>query len=96
MRYQRDPDWAFKSVLDDTAGVLVPLVSSQADLTALFQLNSTGAYLWTLLDRPRSEEELLTALGAAFDTESTPEDQLRRDLDQHLGEMLAIGALRKA
>lgn len=94
MRYHRDPHWAFKSVLDGSAGILVPLIASEADLGALFQLNSTGAFLWAALDIPREEEELLTALRASFDTDQIPDAELRRELREHLREMTDLGALK--
>lgn len=96
MRYQRDPGWAFKSVLNDTSAILVPLISSQADLTALFQLNSTGAFLWGLLERPRGENELLDELKAAFDTGSIPDEELHREVHGHLRDLVGIGALRES
>lgn len=93
-RYARRGDWMHRTMLDGEGTVLVPLVASKADLTCLFVLNDTAAFLWDELASPVGEDELCQRLLAAFTSETEPPEQVREGVRSCLGELLAMGAVQ--
>jgi hypothetical protein len=73
------PDVVFR-VLGDAA-VLVNLSSNE-----IFELNATGAVIWTLTGEGRSTDEIVAALVARFDVDATT---ARRACDDLTAELLA-------
>ena len=47
--------------------VLVPITNNIADMTSVYTLNETGAFIWERIDGKRSIEEIITALTDEYD-----------------------------
>jgi hypothetical protein len=67
--------------------IIVPLGAKNVDLKSLVSLNNSGAYLWSLLQSEKTEDELLRALLEEYDVDTAT---AKKDLD------LFVGKLRKA
>lgn len=76
--------------------VLVPLAARTSDpeykAARLYVLNETGEYLWSLLDSPRSSDELAQNLTLQFETAAGP---ARSDVEVFLAALRDIGAVRE-
>jgi hypothetical protein len=46
--------------------VLVPVTDNIADMTSLFTLNDTGAFVWDLIDGTRSVSDLAEAVASEY------------------------------
>lgn len=71
--------------------LLVPVGAKVMDMNAIITLNSTSAFIWSLLDRDRSHDELLAAVIARFDVDH---DQARTDIEKFLDEVSRLGLLQ--
>ena len=89
-RYERNPDYIFRRIVDEF--VLVPIHQDVADMDCIYTLNPVGASVWQRLDGPASLAELQTALMDEYDVDAAV---LAADLEGFLGELMAIGAIRK-
>jgi PqqD family protein of HPr-rel-A system len=81
--WHRDPILPFQR-LDEEAIVVDPRTRE------VHLLNVTATRIWDLLDTPRTEEEISTALAEEFDA---PADVLRADVAASLGELSAKGLI---
>lgn len=76
--------------------VLVPLAARTSDpeykAARLYVLNETGEYLWSLLDSPRSTNELAQNLTLQFETAAGP---AHSDVEVFLAALRDIGAVRE-
>jgi len=72
---------------------LLPFGQGIADLKRGVQINDTGAYLWKLLDKDRTEDELLALYAAHYETPDSQLPQLRNDLRQFLQILNSYGML---
>jgi hypothetical protein len=90
VRYERNPDFIFRKVVDEF--ILVPLHQDVADMDAIFTLNAVGAFIWEHLDQPGTQAGLQAALLEEY---SADPQVLIADLERFLGEMITIGALKK-
>jgi hypothetical protein len=98
-RFSRSPNWIFKPVLNGDAGVLVPLIATQADLTTLFQTNSTGTFLWQELETPKTVIELSQRVIDQFDLSSAnapSRSEIQAEIMRFLEELLSLGAIQKS
>ncbi len=50
--------------------VLVPLTNNIADMTSLFTLNETGAFIWEQIDGTRNVGEIIEALVNEYDIDA--------------------------
>ena len=89
-RYERNPEFIFRRIVDES--VLVPIHQDVADMDCIYTLNEVGAFIWERLDGRVTPSDLRTALLAEY---AADPDVLTADLESFLGEMLAIGAIRK-
>lgn len=64
--------------------ILVPVINNIADMTAVYTLNETGAFIWELIDGKRTIDEIAEAVAGEFDTE--PEQALA-DVTALVGDM---------
>ena len=68
--------------------VLVPVTDNIADMTSMYTLNETGAFIWDMIDGVRTAEDIARALALEYNTdlEITRGDveQYLSDLDQYL------------
>lgn len=83
-RYEPARDVLYRE-LDDEA-ILLHLESGE-----YYGLDGTGPHLWRLLAARRSVDEVVAVLLAEYDV---PEDRLRRDLDELIGELVSRDLLR--
>jgi hypothetical protein len=90
MRYERNPDFIFRQIVDEA--VLVPIRRDVADMECIYTLSEVGALVWQALDRPATEAELQKAILDQF--EADPE-AVTADLDRFLRGMVEIDAIRK-
>ncbi|MCM1542355.1 MAG: PqqD family protein [Blautia sp.] len=72
---------------------LLPFGQGIADLRRGIQINDTGAYLWTLLEEERSEDELISLCAAHYETPDSQLPQLEADLQQFLHMLDIFGML---
>jgi hypothetical protein len=84
--YKPHPDVVFRRLEDRM--VLVHMGTNQ-----VFELNSTGARIWELLEEGVEGDELLAALTEEFDVDG---DQLRGEVDTILGELFFEGLVTPA
>jgi hypothetical protein len=89
-RYERNPDYIFRKVVEEF--ILVPTHQNVADMDSIYTLNEVGAVIWEHLEQPRTQAELQAAMLEAY--EAAPE-VLLADLERFLAEMTTISALRK-
>ncbi len=64
--------------------VLVPVTDNIADMTSMYTLNETGAFIWDMIDGERSAEEIAEALAMEYGTDL---DLTRRDVAQYLSDL---------
>ena len=89
-RYERNPAFIFRKVVDET--VLVPIHNDVADMDCIYALNPVGASIWQALDQPLSQQDLHALLHKEYDVDP---EVLMADLARFLTEMASIGALRE-
>ena len=79
-------------ILRDVAGtlVIVPVGSAVSDFPGMITLNSTGAYIWELLESEQTVESLVEALQARYDVE---QDLARTDVEAFIKRLQSTGAL---
>lgn len=69
---------------------LVPLGKAVYDSNGLFFLTEVGAFLWDLLEKAESEEELVAAVLAEYDVD---EVTARADINAFLTKLREMGIL---
>lgn len=89
-RYERNPDFIFRKIVDEM--VLVPIHQDVADMDCIYTLNEVGASVWGKLDRPATRAELRSGLLEEYDADP---EMLAADLEGFLAEMAVIGAVRE-
>ena len=50
--------------------ILVPISNNIADMTSVYTLNETGAFIWELIDGKKKVEEIISALISDYDTDN--------------------------
>jgi hypothetical protein len=70
--------------------ILVPVASSVADLTAIFSLNETGAFIWEKIDGRTPLADILELLKAEYEDQGS----LAADADAFVAELLEAGLIR--
>ena len=93
-RWRRDGSVIARRVAGEM--VLVPLSPRASDpefkSARLYVLNETGEYLWSLLDSPRSSQELAQNLTLEFETSA---GRAQSDVEIFLAALRDIGAVRQ-
>ncbi len=87
--YQQAEDFVSRNIAGET--VLVPLRQQIGDLDSIYTLNEVATLVWERLARPSTVGQLTQAIGEAFD--ALPET-IRQDLEEYLGQLLTIQAIR--
>jgi hypothetical protein len=94
VRWERAGSVIARRVAGET--VLVPLAVRASDpefkSARLYVLNETGAFLWKLLDTPRSAGDLAQNLTREFETAAGP---AHSDVEAFLAALCDIGAVRQ-
>lgn len=75
---------------------LLPFGQGIADFRRGIQINDTGAWLWGLLDRERTEDELLLLYMAHYEASDSQLPNLKTDLQQFLSMLDAFGMLDRS
>lgn len=75
---------------------LLPFGQGMADLRRGIQINDTGAYLWGLLDRERTEGEMLSLCAAYYEVSDSQLPELKSDLQQFFSMLDAFGMLDRS
>jgi len=88
VRYQRNPDFIFRRIVDDL--VLVPVRQDVADMYCIYTMNPVGAFIWERLDGQATLADLQAALVAEYSVE--PQDAAG-DLLEFVQELEAAGAV---
>lgn len=88
--YSKNPNFVQRNVAGEC--ILVPIHRVAPERNSIFVLNETGAALWNRIDGTHS----VRAISDAFLTEyEVTEDQLTRDLDALLADLLSIQAIEE-
>jgi hypothetical protein len=90
-RYERNPDFIFRRIVDEL--VLVPIRQNVADMDSIYAMNAVGAFVWERLSTPATRAELEAAV---LDEYAAEPDVVAEDLRRFLDEMAVIGAVREA
>jgi hypothetical protein len=89
VRYQRTEEFVARTIAGET--VLVPIRRQIGDLESIYTLNEVATFIWDRLLEPSTVAEIALALDGAFAGDSA---EMRADLANFLGELLALGAIR--
>ena len=87
--YVKDPSIVYREIAGEA--ILVPIRRNVADMESVYTLDSVGADIWELIDGDRTLSEILDLLLGAYDVDVA---DLSKDLDEFLGQLEAIGAIR--
>lgn len=82
MIYQRDKEVVKRQVAGET--FLIPVRNRLADMRNIYVLHGVGEFIWDRLDG--ESERICDEIVENFDV---ARDEARRDLDEHLQELLA-------
>lgn len=77
-----------REIAGDT--ILVPVGKTVYDANGLFVLNELGAFIWDLLPKVSSEEEICKAVLEEYDV---TEAEATRDIDEFLGKLKEMNIL---
>lgn len=79
-------------LLRDVAGtlVIVPVGAAVSDFPGMITLNSTGAYIWELLEQEQTVESLVDALTARYDVDA---QKAREDVVAFVERLQSTGAI---
>jgi Coenzyme PQQ synthesis protein D (PqqD) len=86
--YRRSTAVVSRQISGET--LVVPIRGKVGDLASIYSFNEAGSVLWATLDKPRSLEDLASALCQSFEVERT---DARRDAHAFVQEMQAAGLL---
>lgn len=88
--YSKNPDFVQRNVAGEC--ILVPIHRVAPDRNSIFVLNETGAAFWNRIDGTHSVQ----AISDSFLNEyEVTEDQLTRDLDALLADLLSVQAIEE-
>ena len=73
--------------------IIVPVSSRVGDLDAIYTLNEVGSRVWTLLEAPKSVQEIIAVLCDEYDA---PCEQVTTDLVELLDTLQANGLVQFA
>jgi len=91
MQYvKRSLDFAMRRIGEER--FLVPLGAQVSHTNGLVLLNATGLYIWDLLEKRRSREELVCAVEARFEVSR---ERASEDLATFLSQIQCIGLLEQ-
>ncbi len=85
---KRSADFILREVAGKT--VLVPVGSAAVAFPGMVDLNSTGCYIWQLLEQDRSVDQLLAALTDKYAVDDTT---ARTDIDRFVARLRSVNAI---
>ena len=88
-RILRNEDFVARKIAGET--VLVPVRQRLGDLESIYTLNEVATFIWERLAEESTIADIATALEETFSCEPAG---IRRDLEEFLGQLLSLGAVR--
>ena len=88
--YARHPDYVQRDVAGEC--ILVPIRRSLAEANSIYVLNETGAAFWNRLDGSQRLQDITADLCTEYNVAT---DQLHRDLETLLADLLSIHAIEE-
>jgi hypothetical protein len=70
--------------------IIVPVSSRVGDLDAIYTLNGVGSDIWSLLESPKSIDDIVTALCDEYDASR---ESISRDVHEFLAELETNGLI---
>jgi hypothetical protein len=89
-RYERNPDFIFRRVVDEL--VLVPIRQDVADMDCIYTMNPLGAFIWEKLDGGATLADLRAAVVQEYAADPAV---VAVDVLEFVHELEAAGALRR-
>jgi hypothetical protein len=90
VRYERNPDYIFRKIVDEL--VLVPMRQDVADMDCIYTLNGLGAFVWDRLDGRMSLAEIHAAILNEYASDA---ETVAADLQDFVQELESAGAVRR-
>ena len=87
-RYKQAEDLVSREIAGEV--LLVPIRDNVGDLTSIYTLNETGAFIWSQMDGARTLADIRDALMAEFDVSA---DEAWADLIEFVDGLQSISAL---
>ena len=94
-KFVQSADWSFQPLFQGLEGLLVPMIATQADMSAVFHLNETAALIWKNLKDPISKNELGHRCTSHLVDVDIGEDTVLFDLSSCLEDFVKLGAVRE-
>ncbi|MCK4908292.1 MAG: PqqD family protein [Planctomycetes bacterium] len=88
--YQKNSDIVFRKIADET--ILVPICHKANELSKIYRLNETAAYIWELIDGKKSMNQIKTQVAAEFKISPKRTEQ---DLSELIEKLLQVGMIGK-
>lgn len=85
---RRSSDFLLRDVADTL--VIVPVGEAVSGFPGMMTLNSTGAYIWELLEQEQTVQSLVDALVARYEVD---EPKAREDVEAFIGKLKPTGAI---
>lgn len=85
---KRNPDFLLRNVADSL--VVVPVGEATSSFPGMITMNSTGAYLWELLEKEQTLQSLTEALVERYEVE---EELARTDVEAFVARLIPTGAI---
>lgn len=87
----RSNNFIFRQIVEEM--VLVPIRQNVAELDSIYTLNELGAFIWGIMESPKSYSEIEDAVQAEFDVDG---ETVKTDLQIFMEELARIGAVEEA
>ena len=83
---RRSPSMVARVVAGET--MIVPASAKVGDLATIYTFNGTGAWIWEMLESPRTVGELASLLASEYEVDAA---RAERDVMDFVGEMKGAG-----
>lgn len=84
----RNADYLLREVAD--TWVIVPVGQAAVEFSGMITLNSTGAYIWELLEKEQTLQTLAEALMAYYEVD---QERAYQDAKSFVDKLIPIGAI---
>lgn len=88
-RYEKDSSVVYREIAGEA--ILVPIHRHVQDMQSIYTMDSVGADIWNLIDGQRTVGEIRDALLVEYDVEP---DDLAKDVDEFIAQLVSVGAVR--
>ena len=89
--FEKNPGFVSREVAGEH--ILIPVRRKASEADSLFTTNTTGSFVWNLIDGIRTAGGIRDELAAEFKVEA---EGAGRDLAEFLEQLIAAGAIREA